>query len=54
MQLAKKQLNTAAENTLDAALTAELEGMMFVGTTEDWQEGIDAFAEKRSPIFKGR
>ena len=54
MQLAKKQLNTAAENTLDAALTAELEGMMFVGTTQDWQEGIDAFAEKRSPIFKGR
>lgn len=54
MQLAKKQLNTAAESTLDAALTAELEGMMFVGTTEDWQEGIDAFAEKRSPIFKGR
>ena len=54
MQLAKKQLNTAAESTLDAALTAELEGMMFVCTTEDWQEGIDAFAEKRSPIFKGR
>ena len=54
MQLAKKQLNTAAESTLDAALTAELEGMMFVGTTQDWQEGIDAFAEKRSPIFKGR
>ncbi|MBP6422735.1 MAG: enoyl-CoA hydratase/isomerase family protein [Propionivibrio sp.] len=54
MQLAKKQLNAAAESTLDAALTAELEGMMFVGTTQDWQEGIDAFAEKRSPIFKGR
>ena len=54
MQLAKKQLNTAAESTLDAALTAELEGMMFVGTTQDWQEGIDAFAEKRAPIFKGR
>lgn len=54
MQLAKKQLNTAAESTLDAALTAELEGMMFVGTTQDWQEGIDAFAEKRLPIFKGR
>ena len=53
MRLAKEQLNFAAERTLEAALVAELEGMMFVGTTKDWQEGIDAFAEKRAPIFKG-
>lgn len=53
MQLAKEQLNMAAEGTLDTALMAELEGMMFAGTTQDWQEGIDAFAEKRTPIFKG-
>ena len=52
MQLAKEQLNMAADGTLDAALTAELEGMMFVGTTRDWKEGIDAFAEKRKPVFK--
>jgi enoyl-CoA hydratase len=53
MQLAKEQLNKAAEGTLDAALTAELEGMTFVGTTQDWQEGIDAFAQKRKPVFRG-
>ena len=53
MQLAKEQLNFAAESTLDAALRAELEGMMFVGTTKDWQEGVDAFADKRPPVFKG-
>lgn len=53
MELAKEQLNMAAERTLDAALVAELEGMMFASTTRDWQEGIDAFAEKRSPVFRG-
>ena len=54
MQLAKEQLNFAAERTLDAALATELEGMTFVGTTRDWQEGIDAFAQKRVPVFEGR
>lgn len=53
MQLAKEQLNMSAERTLDACLIAELEGMMFVGTTRDWQEGVDAFAEKRNPVFTG-
>lgn len=53
MQLAKERLNKAAEATFEAALTAELEAMMFCSTTRDWQEGVDAFAEKRVPVFKG-
>ncbi|MEI9426199.1 enoyl-CoA hydratase/isomerase family protein [Mesorhizobium sp. Cs1299R1N3] len=53
MQLAKEQLASAAYGTFDSALTAELEGMMFCSTTRDWQEGVDAFAEKRQPTFRG-
>lgn len=53
MELAKRQLISAGESSFDAALTAELEGMMFCSTTRDWQEGIDAFAQKRVPCFTG-
>src|SRR5699024_4585202 len=49
MALAKTQLNRSADTSFDAMLVAELEGMTFCATTHDWQEGVDAFAEKRAP-----
>lgn len=53
IQLAKEQLFSAGYGTFDSVLEAELEGMMFCSTTRNWQEGVDAFAEKRSPVFRG-
>ncbi|RMF17229.1 MAG: enoyl-CoA hydratase/isomerase family protein, partial [Gammaproteobacteria bacterium] len=53
MALAKEHLFRGSERSLDDTLRSELEAMMFCTTTQDWQEGIDAFAEKRSPVYKG-
>ena len=51
--LAKEQLNRSAERAYDAALVTELEGVLACMMTRDWQEGIDAFAAKRKPVFRG-
>ncbi|MEH6651527.1 MAG: enoyl-CoA hydratase-related protein [Motiliproteus sp.] len=53
MSLVKKLLNNASHADLDAQLQHELDGVFVCTTTQDWQEGVDAFAQKRSPNFKG-
>lgn len=53
MALVKKLLNNASYADLDAQLQHELDGVFLCTTTQDWQEGVNAFAEKRSPNFKG-
>jgi enoyl-CoA hydratase len=51
--LAKELLNRGAERAYDTALVTELEGVLACMMTRDWQEGIDAFAAKRKPVFRG-
>lgn len=52
MRHAKKLLNNATME-FDARLTAELAALRHCMLTRDWQEGIDAFAQKRTPVFTG-
>ena len=53
MKFAKEQLQKALCRDLQTALLVEAEAILACMTTRDWQEGIDAFAQKRKPVYKG-
>ena len=54
LKVAKALINKGAEISLDAAVALEREGFGVVASTEDLQEGVSAFIEKRKPVFKGK
>lgn len=54
MEFAKAQFNRVGGATRDDMLTAEADALLACMSTDDWQEGIDAFAEDREPTFRGK
>ncbi len=54
MRFAKTILNQAESLDLQTTLMLEAEAILACMTTEDWKEGIIAFAEKREPIYHGK
>jgi enoyl-CoA hydratase len=53
-RLAKESVNRAYETTLQAGLEAERRSLYLAFASEDANEGLTAFTEKREPEFKGR
>ena len=54
VRLAKEAVNQAFETTLAAGLDAERKAFHLALSSEDAQEGLKAFMEKRAPNIKGR
>ncbi len=54
LRLIKENLNRALKSTFAECLDGESAGMAEARRTEDHREAAAAFAEKRTPVFKGR
>ena len=54
LKLAKHAINMGSQFPSEVGLKVEAEAMGLLASTEDAQEGISAFFEKRKPEFKGK
>ncbi len=54
IELAKKRLQDSTALDMETVLLLETDGILSCMDTEDWHEGIQAYNEKRKPVFRGR
>jgi enoyl-CoA hydratase len=54
IRLAKESVNKAYEMTLSEGLNFERRNFYFLFSSEDQKEGMDAFVNKRQPVWKGK
>jgi len=54
LQLSKEAVKFASRSNLDEGLRREIDLFAICFSTEDKQEGVSAFLEKRKPDFKGK
>lgn len=51
---AKRRLHASYDRDYEAAVDEETEAILACMETEDWAEGVRAFAERRPPRYRGR
>lgn len=54
LALIKRALNASLGQTLEQQLDLERDLQRLAGRSADYREGVDAFLEKRPPVFQGR
>jgi enoyl-CoA hydratase len=54
LRMAKKAVKNASRLNLQAGLESELDLFILCFTSEDKEEGVRAFLEKRKPLFRGK